>query len=62
MAGQIVINGVLGKTVRVFDIMGREVAERQRAERDVFSIDIPVSGVYVVKIGDLYSQKVVMVK
>lgn len=59
--GQIVVEGVEGLEVRVFDVMGRRIPELE-IHHSEFKIDVPASGVYIVKIGNLPAHKVVVIK
>ena len=59
--GQIVVEGVEGLEVRVFDVMGRRIPELE-IHHSEFKIDVPASGVYIVKIGNLPARKVVVIR
>ena len=59
--GQVVIEGAEGSTVMLYDAVGRLLATR----RDYYSalrFDVPVSGAYLVKVGDLPARRVVVIK
>lgn len=55
--GSIFINGYANELISVYDIMGRQVASAV-----THVIAVPASGVYMVKIGNLPTQKVVVVR
>lgn len=48
-----------GETVRVYDIMGRQLATSRLSTA---TIHLPVPGVYLVRIGDRPAKKVVAVR
>lgn len=59
--GQIVVEGADGNRVTLFDINGRALATKQ----DEFSqlrFEAPVSGTYMIKIGNYPARKVVVIK
>ena len=59
--GQIVVDDADGYTVSVYDVNGRRLASKQDVSgRVVF--DVPASGTYMVKIGNLITKKVVVVR
>ncbi len=60
--GQIVLDGADGKVVAVYDIIGRPVVGKTKADGGRIALDVPSAGVYVVKIDGLPAQKVVVVK
>ena len=57
--GQIAIEGVGDMPVWVYDIMGRQVAHSKNATEPV---SVPNKGVYLVKVGTLPAQKVVVIR
>ena len=57
--GVIIVNGTNGETVRVFDILGRMVST---TEGDDIAIPVPVSGVYLIQVGEHPARKVTIVK
>ncbi len=54
--GRIVVEGAEGKTVRVYDMMGRLLATAVAGE----AVAVPRSGVYLVKVGEAAAKKVVV--
>ncbi len=54
--GRIVVDGVEGRTVRVYDMMGRLLATSVAGE----AVAVPKSGVYLVKVGEAAAKKVVV--
>ena len=64
-SGEIIIENALGKTIQVFDIMGRiiyETTDTYSSYEEQISIKVPNSGVYLVKVGEYPTRKVVVVK
>jgi hypothetical protein len=66
--GQIIVSGAEGESVRVYDMMGREVSEisptlsgSPSMRGNDFSITVP-TGVYMVKVGNRPAHKIVVVK
>lgn len=59
--GQIVVEGTEGNHVWLFDINGRLIATK-REDNIPIRFEIPSSGTYLVKIGDKYSRKLVVIK
>lgn len=55
----IIISGVQGLNVKVFDIMGRVIAD-QKADNEQISIAVPTHGVYVVKVENANGQKILV--
>jgi hypothetical protein len=64
-SGEIIIENASGKAVQVFDIMGRTVYETSNTYSSYegqINIKVPNSGVYLVKVGEYPTKKVVVVK
>ena len=62
-SGEIIVEGAAGKPIQVFDIMGRSISINNTSSYDEhISIPVPNSGVYIVKVGEYPSRKVVVVK
>lgn len=59
--GQIVVDGTEGNQVWLFDIDGRLLSTK-KDNNSPLRFDIPSSGTYLVKIGENYSRKVVVIK
>lgn len=59
--GQIVVEGANGKTVVFYDVNGRMLATK-RDEYAPLRFDAPVSGTYMIKIGNHPARKVVVVR
>lgn len=59
--GQIVVDGVEGNKVWLFDVYGRVLATKQD-EYSSLHFDVPASGTYIVKIGNHPARKVVMIR
>ena len=57
--GRIFVNGVDGQTVNITDITGRQI---YCGEYMVNGYNVPLSGIYIVKVGDCQAQKVVVIK
>ena len=57
LGGQIVVETDLKDEISIYDIVGRKVDGGRKTR-----FDVPASGVYLVKIGTLQTQKVVVVK
>lgn len=60
--GRIVVRGVEGMEMRVFDVMGRQLSPTLGEEQSCIQVLVPASGVYLVKIDDLPARKVVVVR
>lgn len=58
--GQIVVDGADGNTVWLYDINGRVLATKQD-EYTPLRFNVPVSGAYLVKIGNHPARKVVLI-
>lgn len=59
--GQIVMEGAAGKAVYMYDINGRLLMRRtENEERRTF--DVPVSGAYLIKVGELPARKIVVIR
>ncbi len=56
---QIIVQGANGQTIRVFDVVGRLVAQRQEAT-DHESIQLSNTGVYLVQVGNAPARRVVV--
>lgn len=56
---QIVVDGVMGRKVEVFDISGRRIAYIDKSG-DKMIANVPARGVYLVKVGDTPARKVVV--
>lgn len=62
-AGTIVVEGVVdGLTVSLYDIMGRKIEEKRHTIGNSISFHVNYSGVYIVGIGTLPAQKVIVTK
>ena len=59
--GQIVVDGTEGNTVWLYDVHGRILATKQD-EFTPLHFDVPVSGTYMIKIGDYSARKVVVIR
>lgn len=59
--GQIVVEGAEGNTVTLYDLNGRVMATRQD-DYTIQRFDIPASGAYLIKIGNLPARKVVVIR
>ncbi len=60
-SGQIVVEGADGRTVALYDINGRLLATRQE-EFAPLHFDVPASGTYMLRIGNLPARKVVVIR
>ena len=59
--GQIVVEGAAGKAIYMYDINGRLLMRRtENEERRTF--DVPVSGAYLIKVGELPARKIVVIR
>ena len=59
--GQIIVEGADGNMVTLFDINGRMIAAKQDYGSPI-RIDVPASGTYMIKIGNLAARKVVVIR
>ena len=57
--GQIVVEDAEGYPVYLYDVVGRLLATRRDAAQEVL-LDVPASGVYLVKIGDAPARRIVV--
>lgn len=57
--GQIVVEGAEGYTVCLYDVVGRLLATKRETAQEVL-LDVPVSGAYLVKIGDAPARRIVV--
>ena len=57
--GKIVVEGVEGNTVCLYDVVGRLLATRRETMQEVL-LDVPASGAYLVKIGDAPARRIVV--
>ena len=57
--GQIVVEGAEGHPVCLYDVVGRLLATKRETAQEVL-LDVPVSGAYLVKIGDAPARRVVV--
>lgn len=60
-SGQIVVEGAEGHAVTLYDINGRLLATRQE-EFSPLHFDVPASGTYMLRIGNLPARKVVVIR
>ena len=60
-SGQIVVEGAEGHAVTLYDINGRLLATRQK-EFAPLHFDVPASGTYMLRIGNLPARKVVVIR
>ena len=59
--GQIVVEGAEGNTVWLYDAVGRLLATRQ-GDYSALRFDVPATGTYLIKVGDLPARRVVVVR
>ena len=59
--GQIVVSESYGLDVTLFDVNGRVLATKSDATQPV-RFDVPVSGSYMVKVANLVTRKVVVIR
>ena len=59
--GQIVVEGAEGNRVMVYDVFGRMLATK-RDDGGLLRVDVPATGVYLVKVGDAPARRVVVVR
>ena len=59
--GQVVVEGAEGSTVMLYDAVGRLLATR-RDDYSALRFDVPASGTYLVKVGDLPARRVVVLR
>ena len=59
--GQIVVEGAEGNRVMVYDVYGRVLAVK-RDDGGLLRFDAPVTGVYLVKVGDALARRVVVIR
>ena len=60
--GMVCVDGVEGREVRVYDMLGREMKGRRRDGNGGMRYAVPTAGVYVVHIDDLPARKVVVMR
>ena len=60
--GQIVVEGAEGNGVMLFDINGRRLEAIRQTYDHLIRFDVPVSGTYLVKIGNYPARKVVVIR
>lgn len=60
--GQIVVENVNGNDVNLYDMNGRIVQAIKPSGNQTICLDVPTSGTYMLKIGDLPARKVVVVR
>ena len=59
--GRIVIEGAKGNTVMLYDAMGR-LLETKHDNQEILCFDIPVTGTYLVKVGETHARRLVVVR
>ena len=59
--GQVVVEGADGNTVTLYDVVGRVLATK-RDDYTAMRFDVPVSGTYMIKIGNYPARKVVVIR
>lgn len=59
--GRIVVDGAAGRKVYMYDINGRLLATKQE-NCDQLLLDVPASGAYLIKVGNLSARKVVVIR
>ena len=59
--GRIVVDGAAGREVYMYDINGRLLATKQE-NCDQLLLDVPASGAYLIKVGNLSARKVVVIR
>ena len=59
--GQIVVEGVSGVGVNLYDLNGRFLATRKE-NYDQISFDVPISGTYIIKPEGFPAKKVVVIR
>ena len=57
--GQIVVEGAEGNPVYLYDVVGKLLATKRETAQEVL-LDVPASGVYLVKIGDAPARRIVV--
>lgn len=55
---QVAVGGGAGQTIEILDITGRSIVRRRSSGEETFTV--PAAGVYIIRIGDLQPQKVVV--
>jgi hypothetical protein len=58
---QIVVEGAESNTVMIYDLYGRVLATK-RDEGSLLRFDIPVTGTYLIRVGDTPARRVVVVR
>ena len=59
--GQLVVEGAEGNIVYLYDVLGRVLATKKDYYR-VVRFDVPASGTYLIKVGNLVARRVVVIK
>lgn len=59
--GRIVVSGADGADVRLYDAVGRLLATKQDNYSEL-EFDVPASGAYLIRVGNLYARRIVVVR
>ncbi|MBR6899344.1 MAG: hypothetical protein IKN29_03510, partial [Bacteroidales bacterium] len=59
--GHVVVEGAEGQRVILYDAVGRKLAVKQD-EYGLLRFEVPVSGAYLVKIGNLPARRIVVIR
>ena len=60
--GSIVVEGAEGREVRVYDMLGREVNGKGKSEKGEVTLSVPAAGIYMVRVGELPTRKVAVLR
>ena len=60
--GSIVVEGAEGREVRVYDMLGREVNGKTKSEKGKVILAVPTAGIYMVRVGNLPTRKVAVLR
>ena len=60
--GSIVVEGAEGREVRVYDMLGREVNGKAKSEKGEATLSVPAAGIYMVRVGELPTRKVAVLR
>ncbi|MBQ4376814.1 MAG: T9SS type A sorting domain-containing protein, partial [Bacteroidales bacterium] len=59
---QIVVSGADGMPVSIYDIQGRPLATMHAAFGQTIRFDVPATGVYMVRVGNIKAQRVAVLR
>ncbi len=60
--GQIVVEGIYGVDVHIYDALGRQIEAVKRPDSQTIRFNVPSTGTYMVKIGNAPARRIVVVR